>query len=68
MAARILVINDIEEILDAFRLILEDAGYEVLLSGLAFRDTREIERLQPNLVILDYIFGAEKLGCTGTGR
>ena len=62
MAARIVVINDIEEILDAFRLILEDAGYEVIISGLAFRDTREIERLQPDLIILDYIFGAEKLG------
>ncbi len=33
MAARILVVNDTQEILELFRMILEGAGYEVILSG-----------------------------------
>jgi DNA-binding response OmpR family regulator len=62
MGARILVVNDTEEILDLFRELLEDEGYEPIVSGTAFRDVREVEQLHPDLIILDYIFGTEKLG------
>jgi CheY-like chemotaxis protein len=61
-AARILVVNDAQEILDAFRALLEGEGYEVITWGAAFRDADEVARLQPDVIILDYLFGAEKLG------
>lgn len=63
MAARILVINDSPDILELFRDILEgEAGYEVVLRGLAFRDIREVEQVKPDLIILDYLFGNERPG------
>ncbi len=61
-AIRILVINDTQEILEAFRDILEDEGYEALLYSFAVTNIADIERLKPDLIILDYIFGTEKLG------
>jgi DNA-binding response OmpR family regulator len=63
MAQRIMVINDTQEILDLFRLLLEEeAGYEVVLYSYAVSDMREITRHAPDLIILDYIFGGETLG------
>jgi DNA-binding response OmpR family regulator len=61
-AARILVINDTQEILDAFRYILEDEGYEALLYSYTFTNVQDIEQLKPDLIILDYLFGTEKSG------
>ena len=61
-AIRILVINDTQEILESFRDILEDEGYEALLYSFAVTNIADIERLKPDLIILDYIFGTEKLG------
>ena len=61
-AIRILVINDTQEILEAFRDILEDEGYEALLYSFAVTNIADIEQLKPDLIILDYIFGTEKLG------
>lgn len=63
MAQRILVINDTQEILDLFRVLLEEeAGYEVVLYSFAIMDMREVKRIKPDLIILDYVFGSEKLG------
>lgn len=59
---RILVINDTQEILEAFRDILEEEGYEVLLYSFAVTAIEDIERIAPDLIILDYIFGGERLG------
>ncbi len=61
-AARILVINDTQEILQLFQDLLEDEGYEVILSSFAPQSMYEIARLQPDLVILDLIFGSERIG------
>ncbi|HEY7851209.1 MAG TPA: response regulator [Ktedonobacterales bacterium] len=61
-ATRILVINDTPEILEAFRDILEDEGYETLLYSYPITKAHEIERLKPDLIILDYIFGRSKAG------
>ena len=58
----ILVINDTQEILDLFREILEDEGYRVSLYSYAFKDVKEIESLQPDLVIIDFIIGGEAHG------
>lgn len=62
MAARILVINDTQEILELFRDILEDEGYEVILYSFAITDMDEIERIKPDLIIADYLFGGESTG------
>ena len=61
-ATRVLVINDTQEILEAFRDILEEEGYEALLYSFAVTNIADIEQLKPDLIILDYIFGTEKLG------
>jgi DNA-binding response OmpR family regulator len=61
-AVRILVVNDTQEILEAFRDILEDEGYQPLLYSYAITNLNDIEQVNPDLIILDYIFGGEKLG------
>jgi len=62
MATRIMVINDTQEILDMFRAILEEEGYEVILYSFAILDMNEYERVKPDLIILDLVFGSEKSG------
>ena len=62
MAIRILVINDTQEILELFNDILTEEGYEAILYSQAIQDMSEIERLKPDLIIVDYIFGGEKSG------
>ena len=62
MGERILVINDTQEILELFRDILEEEGYEVILYSFAITDMSEIERIRPDLIIADYLFGAERTG------
>ena len=53
MAQRILVIDDDEALLDLYQAILEDAGYEVSLSPTVFADASDVERLHPDLLLLD---------------
>ena len=62
MATRILVVNDTQEILDLFRDMLEYEGYEVVLSSFPFKNIHDIEKIEPDLVILDFIFGNEQTG------
>jgi DNA-binding response OmpR family regulator len=62
MATRIMVINDTKDILELFRAILESEGYEVILYSYAIQDIVEVERIMPDLLIVDVIFGSEKLG------
>jgi DNA-binding response OmpR family regulator len=59
---RILVVNDTQDILDLFRHLLEEEGYEAVLSGSPVQQVSEIERINPDLIILDFIFGGEKFG------
>lgn len=60
--ARILVINDTQELLEMFRLLLEQEGHEVVLSGMPILKLNEVEEIQPDLIILDIIFGDQKAG------
>lgn len=60
--ARILVINDTQEILELFQDLLEGEGYEVIISSFAPKTVYEIGSLQPDLVILDLVFGSERIG------
>ncbi|GHO47794.1 response regulator [Ktedonospora formicarum] len=59
---RILVVNDTQSILEMFREILEFEGFEVILSSFPLQKVQEIEHIQPDLIILDFIFGAQKIG------
>ena len=58
----ILVVNDTQEILDLFRDILEEEGYQVSLYSYAIHDLAEINRVNPDLIILDFIMGGENTG------
>jgi DNA-binding response OmpR family regulator len=63
MAARILVVNDTEEILELFRMFLEEEqGYDVVLAGFPFQQIKDVEAIHPDLIIMDLIFGDEKSG------
>ena len=59
---RILAVNDTPEILDLFRDILEEEGYEVVLHSYAARDLDQIKAVGPDLIILDFIIGGEDHG------
>lgn len=63
MTARILVVNDTQEILELFRMFLEEEeGYEVVLAGTPMQQIKDVEQINPNLIILDLVFGDEKTG------
>ena len=63
MAARILVVNDTQEILELFRMFLEEEeGYDVVLAGTPMQRIKEVEQINPDLIILDLVFGDEKTG------
>ena len=59
---RILVVNDTQELLEMFRLLLEGEGYEVILSGMPILKIKEVEQIKPDLIILDIVFGDQKSG------
>ncbi|GIV95641.1 MAG: hypothetical protein KatS3mg057_0298 [Herpetosiphonaceae bacterium] len=62
MPIRIMVVNDQQEMLDLFREILTDEGYEFVGFSYAIHDMDEIERIKPDLIIVDCMFGEEKPG------
>lgn len=58
----VLVINDTEEILELFREILEEEGYDVVLSSYSTGQLETIAAAKPDLVILDLVFDREYVG------
>ena len=60
--ARILVVNDTQEILELFRQLLEGEGHEVVLSGFPIQQIEDVERVSPDLIILDFVFNDQKSG------
>ena len=62
MAVRILVVNDTQEILELFRMLLEEEGYEVVLAGFPIQQIGDIEKIHPDLIILDLVFGDQRSG------
>ena len=62
MPRRILVIDKTQSLLDLFQEILREEGYDVLLSLLTFPDLDRIDQLQPDLIILDHMFGWQAEG------
>lgn len=51
--SHILVVEDDESLRELFQAILEGEGYHVSLSSSIFEDVAEVERLHPDLVLLD---------------
>ena len=63
MAKHILVINDTQEILELFSVILHDEmGFEVTLDSYRPRILDDIKSVKPDLIISDHVFGEEKIG------
>ncbi len=62
MATHIMVVNDTPEILELFEDILTEEGYTVSLYSYAVHDLAEVERIKPQLIILDYLMGGEDVG------
>lgn len=62
MTKHILVINDTQEILELFRDILESEGYQVTLQSFSLREVETLRQIKCDLIILDYIIGAEDDG------
>jgi DNA-binding NtrC family response regulator len=56
---RILVIDDAEPMVESFRDLLTDEGYEVITRTSAPADAAEVARMHPNLLIVDYLIGEE---------
>ena len=62
MATRILVINNSDDILAMFKKILETDDCEVFLQVFLNSDLRDVRRIKPDLIILDYYVGREGVG------
>ncbi len=62
MTKRIMVMNDTQEILELFELILTDAGYMVTLHAYSLRDLDEVTHTMPDLIISDHIPFKEQQG------
>jgi CheY-like chemotaxis protein len=63
MPKHVLVINDTEEILELFSIILHDEmGFEVTLDSYRPRMVEAIKEMKPDLIISDHVFGEEKVG------
>lgn len=58
----VLVVNDTQEILELFQEILEEEGYDVILSSYGFQEVTGIREIDPDLIILDFIIGGEEQG------
>ena len=62
-AKHVLVINDTQEILELFSVILhEEMGLEVTLDSYRPRILEDIKEIKPDLIISDHVFGEEKIG------
>jgi len=58
----ILAIDNSQAVLDLFRELLEGEGYRVSIQSYVDKDLDAIKDLTPDLIILDYMWGAEDGG------
>lgn len=58
----ILVIDDDISLLEMYRYLLEEEGYRVSLSNTTFESARDVERLHPDLLLLDVKINAQEDG------
>jgi CheY-like chemotaxis protein len=60
---RVLVVNDTQEILELFEVILDGLGLDAILMSYAPRELDRIRQVAPELIILDVLMGdREPLG------
>ena len=57
-----MAINDDQAVLDLFRALLEDEGYRVTTQFYLVPDLGQIAALQPDLIILDYMWAHDDHG------
>jgi DNA-binding response OmpR family regulator len=62
MTTKIMVINNSNDILALFQKILTTDDCEVFLQLFLNSDLREVRRIKPDLIILDYYVGREGVG------
>ena len=62
MAKLIMVINDTEEILELFEMILTEEGYEVNLYSYQVRELDQVKKVNPDLLIVDQMIMDESPG------
>ncbi len=62
MSSHILVIDDDISILELFKLAFEMEGYKVSLSQTGFEHPSEVERIAPDLIMLDMHLGQRDSG------
>lgn len=62
MTTKILVINNSDDILALFKKILAAEDREVFLNFFLNSDLHDVQRIQPDLIILDYYVGREGVG------
>ena len=58
---RVLVVNDTQEILELFQEILEELGFAVEIMSYAPRELEQVRAVDPDIVILDLVFGPREL-------
>lgn len=62
MPARIVILDDNEDILELFSIVLQEEGYEVHVRNLIFEHVADVERLAPDLMIVDLFMDAPGAG------
>ena len=62
MTTRIMVINNSDNILALYRKILEAEGHEVSTQLFLNSKLRDVGKIKPDLIILDYYVGREGVG------
>jgi CheY-like chemotaxis protein len=62
MAKLIMVVNDTIEILELFKAILTEEGYEVSLHAHGIRNLFDVKKVKPDLLIVDQMIGKESPG------
>ena len=62
MSIRVMAIDTSKAILELYHSILTDEGYEVFVGTFNPIDLSEIERIMPDVLILDYIPGRSNVG------
>jgi DNA-binding response OmpR family regulator len=62
MAARIVIMNDAVELVETMKMLLEEEGYSIATYPAAIVDMNELRMAQPDLLILDWLFGREADG------
>jgi CheY-like chemotaxis protein len=60
--AHVVLMNDAAELLEVMRVVLEEEGYRVTTLPDALTDMRQLADYQPDVVVLDWLFGNEPRG------